>query len=247
MKKIEASTLEEAYIIAANEFKVSITALDIVITQQPTKGIFGLFSKNAIIVVKERHETQETREKEDKTDYALDDLEDDDKYDDGEYDEPVQYDESIYQIASEVKTQINELFLKLCYKIDEIEVDVYDNNTLLIKFNGDDVALLIGKEGYRYKAMSYILFNWINSTYQVQIRLEIAEFLQNQEESIERYLESVYDSVDNDGSAQTKILDGVLVQIALRRLRERYYDKYVAVRSTRDGEKYIIINDYHTH
>jgi len=247
VKKIEASTLEEAYIIAANEFKVSITALDIVITQQPTKGIFGLFSKNAIIVVKERHEIQETREKEDKTDYALDDLEDDDKYDDGEYDEPVQYDESIYQIASEVKTQINELFLKLCYKIDEIEVDVYDNNTLLIKFNGDDVALLIGKEGYRYKAMSYILFNWINSTYQVQIRLEIAEFLQNQEESIERYLESVYDSVDNDGSAQTKILDGVLVQIALRRLRERYYDKYVAVRSTRDGEKYIIINDYHTH
>jgi len=104
--------------------------------------------------------------------------------------------------------------------------------------------LLIGKEGYRYKALSYMLFNWINSKYDVQIRLEIAEFLKNQEEFIDRYLESVYENVEKDGRAQTKILDGVLVQIALRELRDVYPDKYVVIRSTRDGQKYIIINDY---
>lgn len=164
-------------------------------------------------------------------------------YDDEE-DEIV--DNSMINIASTIKKDINELFDFTCFNIDEIDVKVYDENTLLIEFKGDDAALLIGKEGYRYKALSYMIFNWINSKYQVQLRLEIAEFLKNQEESVSRYLETVYENVDRDGRAQTKILDGVLVQIALKELRNRYHDKYVAIRSTRDGMKYIIINDYHS-
>jgi len=151
---------------------------------------------------------------------------------------------SIEEVAAEVRTKINALFDQICFKIDAVNVEVYDDNTLLIEFTGDDAALLIGKEGYRYKALSYMLFNWINATYQLQLRLEIAEFLKNQEESVERYLIGVYENIDRDGKAQTKILDGVLVQIALRELRNRYADKYVAIRSTRDGAKYIIINSY---
>lgn len=151
---------------------------------------------------------------------------------------------SIEEVAAEVQTRINELFKQICFKIDEIKVSVYDDSTLLIEFGGEDAALLIGKEGYRYKALSYMLFNWINATYQVQLRLEIAEFLKNQEESVGRYLIGVYENIDRDGKAQTKILDGVLVQIALRELRNRYPDKYVAIRSTRDGSKFIIINSY---
>jgi spoIIIJ-associated protein len=77
--------------------------------------------------------------------------------------------------------------------------------------------------------------------------LEIAEFLKNQEESIARYLTTVYENIERDGRAQTKILDGVLVQIALKELRDRYPDKYVVIRSTRDGLKYILVNDYHAH
>ena len=91
-----------------------------------------------------------------------------------------------------------------------------------------------------------MLFNWINAKYQLQIRLEIAEFLKNQEESVSRYLASVCEMVEKDGKAQTKILDGVLIQIALKELRDAYPTKYVAIRSTRDGLKYVIINDYHT-
>ncbi|MDF1882860.1 Jag N-terminal domain-containing protein [Sulfurimonas sp. SAG-AH-194-C21] len=147
-------------------------------------------------------------------------------------------------IVQEVQLKINALFKLTCFAIDSIDVSVYDNETLLIEFKGDDAALLIGKEGYRYKALSYMIFNWINSTYEVQLRLEIAEFLQNQEESIARYLINVYENVDRDGRAQTKILDGVLVQIALKELRAKYPGKYVVIRSTRDGLKYIIINDY---
>ena len=174
-------------------------------------------------------------------------------YDD-EYDENDDHEEVLEEtasttdmdkIAQEVDEEVNKLFSLTCFNIEKIEVSAYDSETLLVEFKGDDAALLIGKEGYRYKALSYMIFNWINSKYEVQLRLEIAEFLKNQEESIGRYLESVYQNIDRDGRAQTKILDGVLVQIALKELRERYADKYVVIRSTRDGLKYIIVNDYY--
>lgn len=152
---------------------------------------------------------------------------------------------SAYDVVGTIAKEINALFALTCFKIEKIEVSAYDAQTLLIEFKGDDAALLIGKEGYRYKALSYMIFNWINAKYHLQLRLEIAEFLKNQEESIIRYLSSVYETIERDGRAQTKILDGVLIQIALKELRERYPNKYVAVRSTRDGLKFIIINDYH--
>jgi spoIIIJ-associated protein len=149
-------------------------------------------------------------------------------------------------IVAEVEEEINKLFSLICFEIDKIEVKAYDSETLLVEFKGEDAALLIGKEGYRYKALSYMIFNWINTKYDVQLRLEIAEFLKNQEESVSRYLTTIYDTIAKEGRAQTKILDGVLVQIALKELRERYPEKYVVIRSTKDGLKYIIVNDYHT-
>jgi len=178
-------------------------------------------------------------------DYTADyDDEYDDEYDD-DYEEPQESKKDINALAQKVRTEINELFKMICFEIDEVEVSAYDNETILIEFKGADAALLIGKEGYRYKALSYMLFNWINSKYEVQLRLEIAEFLKNQEESVSRYLENVYENIERDGRAQTKILDGVLVQIALKELREKYPQKYVVIRSTKDGLKYIIVNDYH--
>lgn len=169
----------------------------------------------------------------------------DDEYDEVDSDEEeTTTTTNLDAIAQEVQVKINALFKLTCFGIDTIEVTPYDNETLLVEFKGEDAALLIGKEGYRYKALSYMIFNWINSKYEVQLRLEIAEFLQNQEESVGRYLVNVYENIDRDGRAQTKILDGVLVQIALKELRAKYPQKYVVIRSIRDGLKYIIVNDY---
>ena len=167
----------------------------------------------------------------------------DDEFD--EKDDNTQSLANIKELASKVDKEINELFNLTCFEIDKIDVSVYDDQTLLVEFKGEDAALLIGKEGYRYKALSYMIFNWINSKYDIQLRLEIAEFLKNQEESVSRYLVNVCENINRDGRAQTKILDGVLVQIALKELREKYPEKYVVIRSTRDGLKYIIVNDYH--
>ncbi len=169
----------------------------------------------------------------------------DDAFDEEEFaDEPTS-ELDMQSIAQSVEKEINELFKLVCFEIEKVEVSAYDADTLLVGFKGEDAALLIGKEGYRYKALSYMLFNWINAKYGVQLRLEIAEFLKNQEEAVGRYLSNVCESIDRDGRAQTKILDGVLVQIALKELRERYPEKYVVIRSTRDGLKYILVNDYH--
>lgn len=148
------------------------------------------------------------------------------------------------QMVQEIEQELNRLFAMLCFDLDPIVVAMYDENSVEVLFSGKDAALLIGKEGYRYKALSYLIFNWINAKYQVQLRLEIAQFLKNQEEAISKYLVNVIENVERDGTSQTKVLDGVLVQIALQQLRERFPNKYVAIRSTRDGAKFIIINDY---
>jgi len=187
----------------------------------------------------------------DQDDYEDDDLESglsytadyDDEFDEKDNDQQNSIDVKV--LAVKVDKEINELFNLTCFDIDKIDVSVYDDQTLLVEFKGKDAALLIGKEGYRYKALSYMIFNWINSKYDIQLRLEIAEFLKNQEESVSRYLVNVCENIERDGRAQTKILDGVLVQIALKELREKYPQKYVVIRSTRDGLKYIIVNDYH--
>ncbi len=147
-------------------------------------------------------------------------------------------------IVEEVKKDINILFADICFELDEIQVDFYDDETLYIEFTGTDAALLIGKEGYRYKALSYVLFNWINDKYNLMLRLEVAEFLKNQEESIHTYLVPVIEMVKQQGSYKTKPLDGILVHIALKRLREEFPNKYVAVKTNIKGEKYVLVNEY---
>jgi spoIIIJ-associated protein len=150
----------------------------------------------------------------------------------------------IKEAVNEIKKNINQLFVFGCFELDAIKVEPYDDTTVLIEFSGEDSALLIGKEGYRYKALSYLLYNWINLKYNLNIRLEIAEFLKNQEEMIGKYLVSVIERVNNNGRAQTKILDGVLVKIALEALREEFPNKYVGIKTGREGGKFIVINDF---
>ena len=147
-------------------------------------------------------------------------------------------------VLIEVKEKINELFSHTCYDINTIEVEFYNEDTLYVIFSGADSALLIGKEGYRYKALSYILFNWINENYNLMLRLEVAEFLKNQEESIYNYLGPVIKTINETGTFKTKPLDGILVHIALQKLRDEFPNKYVAVKTNIKGDKYVLVNEY---
>jgi len=148
------------------------------------------------------------------------------------------------KILDEVRDKIDELFRCLPYEVDSVKVSYYDDKTLYIELGGKDSALLIGKEGYRYKAISYILFNWIHEKYDLMIRLEIAEFLTSQEESINKYLIPIIETIKLEGFCKTKNLDGILIHIALTRLRLEFPEKYIAVKSNIKGEKYILVNEY---
>ena len=159
-----------------------------------------------------------------------------------EYEEEnVVYDE----LALMIENQLKELLSHSCFDIDVVEVDVHDN-TALIFIDGEDAALLIGKEGYRYNALSYMIFNWLHSKYELFIKLEIAEFLTTQQEMIKSYIQPLIESIEKEGKGKTRFLDGILVQIALEQLRERFPDKYVAVKTTREGKKFVVINEFNT-
>ena len=272
--RFQGKTLEEAYENASSSLQCSITDLKIEVIQSPTKGFLGLFSKKAVIEVelkyKKHHKKDIFKHKKQKIEVEtlsskLNQLNDkqqekksnlkqvkkeeifNDFYNSKKetlHKNPV-ISKNQNELVIEIKKDINYLFSQMCYKIDEIEVALIDDGkTVYIEFNGEDSALLIGKEGYRYKALSYILFNWINEKYGLMLRLEIAEFLKNQEEAIYNYLKPVIETIKENGFYKTKTLDGILVHIALTKLREEFPDKYVAVKTNQRGDKYILVNEY---
>ena len=147
--------------------------------------------------------------------------------------------------AIEIERKIQNLMKVACFEIDTVEVDVF-NGIAHIFIDGEDAALLIGKEGYRYNALSYMFFNWINAQYDLYIKLEIAEFIQAQEEMIDNYLKPIAEHILVHGKGKTKPLDGILVQIALEKLRAMFPNKYIAIKTGKDGKKFIIINDFNT-
>ncbi|GAB6073460.1 Jag N-terminal domain-containing protein [Nautilia lithotrophica] len=208
--RIEAKTLEDAYYEAAKKLNCSVTDLEVTIIQYPSRGLFGLFAKNAIIEVSENIER---------------DIED---------------------VIPEIKEHLENLFKKSCFNLDTFDVSKYDEETIFIKIDGEDAALLIGKEGYRYNALNFMLYSWINQKYGFKVRLEIAEFLKTQEEMLRSFLAPFIEKVKERGYGKTKPFDGILAFIALEILREEFPDRYVAIKE-RNGEKFVVIGEKHGH
>ena len=80
--------------------------------------------------------------------------------------------------------------------------------------------------------------------YNLMVRLEVAKFLISQEESVQSYLKPVIEIIKTNGSFKTKPLDGVLIHIGLKILRDEFPEKYVAVKTNIKGDKYILVNEY---
>ncbi len=148
-----------------------------------------------------------------------------------------------HDIQVKIEKELGDLIAISCFDMDVVEVDVIDN-TAYIFMDGNDAALLIGKEGYRYNALSYLIQNWLQNSYGLYIKLEIAQFLATQEKMITSYMEPVIEHVKKEGWGRTRTLDGVLVQIALEQLREKFPDKYVAIKRNKNGDRYVVINEF---
>ncbi len=232
MRKFEAKTLPEVYELASSEMHCSILELEIEILQRPSKGFLGVGSKNAIIVAKKI--VQDKKEEIEEEPPLSEDVE-----------EMIKEHEHVSRdhLAKKIEDELKILFEKSCFSIDVVEVDVVEQNAFIF-IDGEDAALLIGKEGYRYNALSYMIFNWIYSKYDLFLKLEIASFLTSQEQMVEGLLAPIYKKVAAEGRARTRVFDGILVQIALEKLRVQFPNKYVAAKTNQNGEKYIIINDF---
>ncbi len=256
--EIKAKTLEEALIQASIALNCPIINLQYEVIQTPSKGFLSIGKKEAIILVGVKESVEEVQEesvKETNTKEIHQSAEE--KKQKLEIETPqekittpkppkknLKEESHNGDKLHEIKQELKDLFSHLPYKINKVEVSFYEPGVLLIDIDGEDSALLIGEKGYRYKALSYLLFNWIHPAYGYNIRLEISTFLQNQEKVMEVQLQSTIMTVHEVGKGQMKAPDGVLTYIALKKLRKAFPNKYVSIKTNLNDEKYIVINDF---
>ncbi|GAA8559353.1 Jag N-terminal domain-containing protein [Helicobacter pylori] len=256
--EIKAKTLEEALIQASIALNCPIINLQYEVIQTPSKGFLNIGKKEAIILVGVKESVKEIQEesvKETNTKEIHQNAEE--KKQNSEIETPqekittpkpskknLKEESHNGDKLHEIEQELKDLFSHLPYKINKVEVSLYEPGVLLIDIDGEDSALLIGEKGYRYKALSYLLFNWIHPAYGYNIRLEISTFLQNQEKVMDTQLQNTIMTVHEVGKGQMKAPDGVLTYIALKKLRKAFPNKYVSIKTNLNDEKYIVINDF---
>ncbi|GAA8013762.1 Jag N-terminal domain-containing protein [Helicobacter pylori] len=260
--EIKAKTLEEALIQASIALNCPIINLQYEVIQTPSKGFLNIGKKEAIILasvkesvkavkeesVKETHTKEIHQNHQNNIEEKKQKLETETPQEEIITPKPpkknLKEESHNGDKLHEIKQELKDLFSHLPYKINKVEVSLYEPGVLLIDIDGEDSALLIGEKGYRYKALSYLLFNWIHPTYGYNIRLEISTFLQNQEKVMEVQLQSTIMTVHEVGKGQMKAPNGVLTYIALKKLRKAFPNKYVSIKTNLNDEKYIVINDF---
>ncbi len=256
--EIKAKTLEKALIQASIALNCPIINLQYEVIQTPSKGFLSIGKKEAIILAGVKESVKEIKEesvKETNTKEIHQSAEEKKQKLETEIPQeeiitPKPPKKNLKEESHsgdklhEIKQELKDLFSHLPYKINKVEVSFYEPGVLLIDIDGEDSALLIGEKGYRYKALSYLLFNWIHPAYGYSIRLEISTFLQNQEKVMDTQLQSTIMTVHEVGKGQMKAPDGVLTYIALKKLRKAFPNKYVSIKTNLNDEKYIVINDF---
>ncbi|WP_208352078.1 Jag N-terminal domain-containing protein [Helicobacter pylori] len=257
--EIKAKTLEEALIQASIALNCPIINLQYEVIQTPSKGFLSIGKKEAIILASVKESVKEVKEESVKETNTKENHQNNIEEKKQKLETETPQEERITpkppkknlkeeshngDKLHEIKQELKDLFSHLPYKINKVEVSLYEPGVLLINIDGEDSALLIGEKGYRYKALSCLLFNWIHPAYGYSIRLEISTFLQNQEKVMEAQLQSVIMTVHEVGKGQMKAPDGVLTYIALKKLRKAFPNKYVSIKTNLNDEKYIVINDF---
>lgn len=247
---IEAENLKDAYNKAASELGCSVTQLNVRVLQHPSGGFLGFFKKNAIIEAvlegEKFSENPEFNAPQNKAGKAEKKQGDKSEPQSPRTAHPKHRKEKQKAVVTdenliEIKEKLSALFKSSEFKIEVSEVSKIDENTVYIKLQGEDSALLIGKEGHRYKALSYMIYNWISIRYDLAVVFEIAEFLQNQERFIDSYVNALVERSGNERIV-TKAFDGAFIKIVADKLKQAYPDRFVGIKSTRSG-KIVIVDE----
>lgn len=247
---IEAENLKDAYNKAAAELGCSVTQLNVRVLQHPSGGFLGFFKKNAIIEAvlegekfSENPEFNASQSKTGKAEKKQSDKSEpqNPRATHSKHRKEKQKGVVTDEILSDIKEKLSALFRSSDFNIEVSDVSKIDENTVYIKLQGEDSALLIGKEGHRYKALSYMIYNWISIRYDLAVVFEIAEFLQNQERFIDSYVNALVERSGNERIV-TKAFDGAFIKIVADKLKRAYPDRFVGIKSTRSG-KIVIVDE----
>ena len=247
---IEAENLKDAYNRAANALGCSVTQLNVRVLQHPSGGFLGFFKKNAVIEAvlegEKFSENSELSAPQNKAGKAEKKQSDKSEPQSPRTAQPKHRQEKQKAVVTdenliEIKEKLSALFRSSEFNIEVSDVSKIDENTVYIKLQGEDSALLIGKEGHRYKALSYMIYNWISIRYDLAVVFEIAEFLQNQERFIDSYVNALVERSGNERIV-TKAFDGAFIKIVADKLKQAYPDRFVGIKSTRSG-KIVIVDE----
>ena len=247
---IEAENLKDAYNRAANALGCSVTQLNVRVLQHPSGGFLGFFKKNAVIEAvlegEKFSEDPELNAPQSKAGKAEKKQSDKSEPQSPRAAHPKHRKEKQKAVLTdenliEIKEKLSALFGSSEFKIEVSEVSKIDENSIYIKLDGEDSALLIGKEGHRYKALSYMIYNWISIRYNLAVVFEVAEFLQNQRKFIDSYVDALVERSGNERIV-TKAFDGAFIKIVADKLKQAYPDRFVGIKSTRSG-KIVIVDE----
>jgi len=247
---IEAENLKDAYNKAAAKLGCSVTQLNVRVLQHPSSGFLGFFKKNAIIEAvlegekfSENLEFSAPQNKAGKAEKKQGDKSESQspRTTHSKHRKEKQKGAVTDEILFDIKEKLSALFRSSEFNIEVSDVSKIDENTVYIKLQGEDSALLIGKEGHRYKALSYMIYNWISIRYDLAVVFEIAEFLQNQERFIDSYVNALVERSGNERIV-TKAFDGAFIKIVADKLKRAYPDRFVGIKSTRSG-KIVIVDE----
>lgn len=148
-------------------------------------------------------------------------------------------------MIAEIKSKLEELLSSLDFNLYVLEIKyLNEDNAIYVNIGGDSLALIIGNKGYRYKAIYHLISTWLMIRYNVFLRLEIAEFLQKQEDFLNKYIDKVCYSIEMNSYYETEIFDEVSIVILEDLLRKRFFEKTIIVKnSDEECKQYIILKD----
>ncbi|ANV97624.1 hypothetical protein BBW65_01850 [Helicobacter enhydrae] len=247
MKKISATTLQEALQKASVVFECSVAEIEYEIVSEPSSGFLGIGRRDAVIVARKKDiQPTEVRNQQQPKDQKVEKhiREKNRAFEKCDGIEQNFFKQPDGEIEEDIRRQVLNLFALLPYEIGDIKVQIGHQQSVNLEFVGNDCGLLIGEKGYRYSAIYHILSIWLKKEYDLNLRLEIADFLKNKEKKIEEYLEENFDRMSSRGTFQTKPFDQVSVYLALKRFRAAIPHRYIVSKPLSENESIIVINDF---
>jgi spoIIIJ-associated protein len=254
MLTITASSISELYVQACKELGCSIECINIDIIQKPY-NIFGLFKRpvkanvylNIVKTCTKYHDvlSENTSINHDVKKQSQElvisqnvkNINIINEFCCSEYSDEL-------NILCDIKKTVEEVFLVDKLDISLKDIYFFNKKTIYLKIDGKDCAILIGKNGYRYNALSHLIFTWIFLKYKLFLRLEIGSFLANQNEMIKKYLRTFIKEININRSGDTKVLNGVLIHLAVEHLRCVFPRKIVVIKTNANNESFVRIREF---